>query len=169
MVVEGISTKNAAVKLTVMATDTDVYWRKFSWKAKGRKLLMVCNYPASLKVDRLDLTTMLILNNAMDMGFGSVVIANLFTRPVKSPRDKVLEEAFSEDSMAELVAQSKTVDQVIIGIGSLINKSKTAKFRLDEYQQLMTKTKIDVKMLVSPETKKPNHPLALQRESWLLK
>lgn len=164
--VESKGVKNAAVKLAVLSTESDVYWRKFSWKPKGKQLLVVCNYPSSMSVDRLDLTTMLILNNSMDLGFGSVVIANLFTRPVKSPRDSLLNRAYAADAMDELVAQSKGVDQVVIGIGSLINKSKTAKFRLEEYQRLMKKAKVDVKMLVSPETKTPNHPLALQRDSW---
>lgn len=166
--VESKGVKNAAVKLAVLSTESDVYWRKFSWKPKGKKLLIVGNYPASLKVDRLDLTTMLILNNSMDLGFGSVVIANLFTRPVKSLRDSLLSEAYADDAMNELVTQSKDVDQVIIGIGSLINKSRTAQLRLDEYQRLMKATKIDVKTLVSPDTKKPNHPLALQRCDWAL-
>lgn len=119
------------VQLEVKLKGEDTYWSKQVWDESKPLVLVFANYPTDANLLKGDLTGMLIRNGVVEMGqFGGMMIANLFTRPVKHPSDKSLSTAYAEDGMVELVKAAKEADRVIIATGSLPSRSLVAQTRM---------------------------------------
>lgn len=156
------------VKVQQKIKGDDIYWKRWLWDADKPTMLVLANYPASKNVLEEDLTGILIRNAVLSREeYGGVVIANLFTRPVKWPSDKSLSVAFAEDGMTELVKACLEADQVVIAVGSLPNRSVVALARIQEFWEACKKEDMAKKVTLLVNSKgKPVHPLAIRNEPW---
>lgn len=161
---------NMKIELSMKKVKDDIYWTKRIWDSDKPIWLVIGNYPANTNLQQSDLTSMLIQNNTVSLGAGGVVIGNLFTRQVGHPSDRLLAEAFADDSIDELVKVAQDCSMVVIAVGSLIKKSKVATTRLEALLLRLQDEKHDyeIKQLISGERGQQMHPLALQREGWTL-
>lgn len=156
------------VKVQQKVKGEDTYWKRWLWDETKPTILVLANYPASKNLLEEDLTGILIRNAVLDRGeYGGVIIANLFTRPVKWPSDKSLSAAFAEDSMVELVKACHEANQVVIAVGSLPSRSLVALARIQEFWEVCKKEDMAKKVTLLVNSKgKPVHPLAIRNEPW---
>lgn len=156
------------IRVSQRTKENAVYWRTYQYDKEKPTVLFIAAFPTSGDLNQLDLTTMLILNNCRQLGFGTITIGNLFSIPTKYPSDRNLVNSIASDGIRQLVKLTLDVDEVIVGIGSLLRKSKVAAAQLDEYlgqaQELEVSDK--VKYLVSGNPERNIHPLGCQGETW---
>lgn len=156
------------VQLEVKLKGEDTYWSKQVWDESKPLVLVFANYPTDANLLKGDLTGMLIRNGVVEMGqFGGMMIANLFTRPVKHPSDKSLSTAYAEDGMVELVKAAKEADRVIIATGSLPSRSLVAQTRMGEFWNHCKQEHLEKRVTILVNGKgKAVHPLAIRNEPW---
>lgn len=108
-----------------------------------------------------DLIGMLIQNAIFDLGGGSVTVGNLFSKRVTTSSEQILREAYTDNSMDELITTALKHDNIIIAIGSLSNKSEITRFRLRTFlERLFDQEANDkINVLVAQDSKEPAHPL----------
>jgi len=102
---------------------TKRYLLRKTWDDSKPSLGIVMLVPSEASGIELDSTTMLVLNNASRLGYGSVSVVNLFT----TLGDYRLECAEDEDAenINAIVDMAKSVDTIIYaaGVGKLTNKA----------------------------------------------
>ncbi|QCZ44473.1 DUF1643 domain-containing protein [Levilactobacillus brevis] len=156
------------VQLEVKLKGEDTYWSKQIWDESKPLVLVLANYPTDANLLKGDLTGMLIQNGVIELGkFGGMIIANLFTRPVKYPSDKILSVAYAEDGMDELVKAAKSADRIIIATGSLPSRSLVAQVRMGDFWNLCKQEHLEKRVAILVNGKgKAVHPLAIRNEPW---
>ncbi|ARN93420.1 DUF1643 domain-containing protein [Levilactobacillus brevis] len=156
------------VQLEVKLRGEDTYWSKQIWDESKPLALVLANYPTNANLLKGDLTGMLIRNGVIEIGkFGGMIIANLFTRPVKYSSDKSLSVAYAEDGMAELVKAAKEADRIIIATGSLPSRSLVAEARLGEFWNHCKQEHLEKRVTILVNGRgKAVHPLAIRNEPW---
>lgn len=162
----------AEILIEKKVKDNNTYWTKYTWDKDKPVVLVLANYPGKLDILEEDLTTMLIKNEVYRLGdYGTVVIANLFTKPISRniAGERTLSEAYEIDSMSEIVNVTKEVDKVIIAVGSLTNRFQIASDRLAMYGQMCSdEGQLDKIVELANGQHEPKHPLALQGDNWTL-
>lgn len=109
------------------------------------------------------MTVMLIQNAIFKLGGGGVVVGNLFSKSVgNKANEKILREAYTDNSMDELITTALKQDYIVIATGALTDKSEISRFRLRTFlERLMDQEANDkIKVLVAQDTKEPAHPLS---------
>jgi hypothetical protein len=153
-------TDKATLKLSQKVSGTDIFWKTRSWDAKLQSFFVLANYPANQNLLADDLTGMLIQNQVINLGGGSVTIGNLFTRAVPRVSERALRDAYSEDSMNELVGAALKHDRIIVAVGSLTDKSEVARHRLKDFLERLEAADKRVEVLVAFDTLNLAHPLS---------
>ncbi|WP_179394594.1 DUF1643 domain-containing protein [Lacticaseibacillus absianus] len=158
------------ITVTSRSNTQHLFWVRWSWNSLLPQYLVVANYPSVGDPRVLDLTRLLIVNHVRGVKGGGVAIANLFSRPVTNAKDESLVSSATAQGLKEIALMAKEVDQVVLAMGSLPNKSKVAGARLEEMLAVLHHEKLDDKVswLVNPKTHQPAHPLSLQGQDWQL-
>ena len=118
--------KTIKTTLTTNAVFSDDSKKRYlltkTWDSSKPNLAIIMLAPSEASGIALDSTTMLVLNNASRLGYGSVTILNLFA----TLNDFALREAQMEDAenMSIILSAAKTADVVIYapGVGKATNK-----------------------------------------------
>lgn len=102
--------------------DLKRYTLKKTWDESKPKLAVIMLAPSEASAVSLDNTTMLVLNNASRLGYGSVTILNLFA----TLNDFSLKQAEDDDAenLEVIVAACQAADAVVYaaGVGKASNK-----------------------------------------------
>lgn len=153
-------TEKATLKLAQKVEGLDIYWKTRTWDTKLASYFVLANYPANENLLADDLTGMLTQNAVIQLGGGSATIGNLFTRSVKRVAERNLREAFSEESMNELVGAALKHDNVVVAVGSLTDRSEIARYRLKDFLDRLRAAEKPIQVLVAYGTNVPAHPLS---------
>lgn len=165
------------VTITVVKTDSDLYYREFDWNTKAtpkrrHTTMVIGNYPTSVdRVWELDQTTFLALNNVREQkSITGMVMANVYTRPIKGTSERALSSAFAQDAIEIIAARAQQYDvkEIIVAVGSLYEKSKLTRERFAELKSILARTGNEEQLLMLVDSHgTANHPLAPSvRNSW---
>ena len=143
------------------------YLLRKTWDPEKPKLTIIMLAPSAASGIELDTTTQLCLNNAARLGYGSVLIANLFA----TLNDFALKQAEGEDpeNLSAIVESAKEADLVIYAPG--VGKAKNKVFQEREKQVLHALLPYEDKLhcLCSPNGGgRLQHPLAPAVRVWAL-
>lgn len=96
------------------------------WDSQKSKMMIIMLAPSDASGIELDSTTLLVLNNASRLGYGSVSIVNLFT----TLNDYSLSCAENDDSenIEVIVEEAKKADVIVYAPG--VGKAKNQSFQL---------------------------------------
>ena len=137
------------------------------WDEKKPSLAILMLAPSEAAGIELDSTTLLVLNNASRLGFGSVRILNLFA----TLNDASLKEAEDEDpdNMKAIIAAAKEADTIVYapGVGKAANKA----FQQRQKQVLEALAPYEKKLHCLCDANKSSrfqHPLSPAVRTWYL-
>jgi len=136
-----------------------------TWDSTKPNLAIIMLAPSEASGIALDSTTMLVLNNASRLGFGSVTILNLFA----TLNDFALKQAALEDpeNLKVIVSAAQTADVVIYAPG--VGKAKNKLFQERQKQVLTDLQPVAHKLfcLCNEEgTARLQHPLSPAVRVW---
>lgn len=124
--------------LTTQAVFSDDGTKRYSlvktWDSKKPTLAIIMLAPSEASGISLDSTTLLVLNNASRLGYGSVAIVNLFARI----DDFALRQAEDEDpeNLEAILSAAKKADAIVYAAG--VGKAQSKVFQ-HRQKQVMTK------------------------------
>lgn len=122
--------KEIATTLSTTAIFSDNGERRYAltkvWDKKKPKLAIIMLAPSEASGVSLDNTTMLVLNNASRLGYGSVSIVNLFS---KIGRLEMSKEPEDEENLKWIDSIAKEADTIVYasGVGKATNKAFIAR------------------------------------------
>ena len=137
------------------------------WDTKKPKLAIILLAPSSADGIQLDSTTLLVLNNADRLGYGSVDIVNLFA----TLNDVSLKSAEDEDSenVKYILSAAENADDVIYAPGVGKASNKTFQSRQEQILKALLPYKGKLRCLCDATGKaKFQHPLAPAVRTWYL-
>jgi len=138
------------------------------WDAKKPKALIIMTNPSTAGTIALDFTTMYILNNITQLGFGSVNIANLVSKMTLrlSVKDDVIAE---DENFDQIVKAAQKVDKVIIAWGRIGDNSISVREVQDKLLARLEPFKEKLREIGNARGESGFHPLAPQiRSNWIL-
>ncbi|MBQ3178950.1 MAG: DUF1643 domain-containing protein [Clostridia bacterium] len=146
---------------------TKRYLLKKTWDEKKPSLTIIMLAPSEASGIELDNTTLLVLNNASRLGFGSVSIVNLFA----TLNDFTLSKAEAEDSTNTnmIVNEANTSDTVVYAPG--VGKVKNIAFqeRAKQVLQALRPAAKKLKCITSRNgLARMVHPLTPAVREWVL-
>ena len=108
------------------------YLLKKTWDSSKKSMAIIMLAPSEASGVMLDSTTLLVLNNAYRLGYGSVTVLNLFS----TLNDFALKEAEDEDleNIKTITKTAKTADVIIYAAG--VGKAKNKAFKQRQEQVL---------------------------------
>lgn len=138
-----------------------------TWEEDKPSLAIIMLAPSEASGIVLDSTTLLVLNNAARLGYGSVTILNLFA----TLNDFALRQAEDEDSenLNVIVAAAQEADAVIYAAG--VGKAKNKAFQKRQRQVLHALQPVESKLqcLCNEDGKaRLQHPLSPAVRTWYL-
>ena len=138
-----------------------------SWDSAKPNLAIIMLAPSEASGVALDNTTMLVLNNASRLGYGSVTILNLFA----TLNDFGLKQAELEDpeNKKVILSAAKTADVIVYAAG--VGKAKNKLFQERQKQVLTELRPMEAKLfcLCTKEgTARLQHPLSPAVRTWEL-
>ena len=127
-------TINTTLTTTAMFSDDEAkrYLLRKEWDSTKPSLTIIMLAPSEASGIELDNTTLLVLNNASRLGYGSVSIVNLFA----TLNDFILSYAEDEDkeNMDVILDEAKKCDTLVYAPG--VGKAKNHNFQLRSSQVL---------------------------------
>ena len=143
------------------------YLLQKTWDTGKPNLAIVMMAPSVAEGIALDSTTLLVLNNASRLGYGSVSIVNLFA----TLNDFDLKEAEPEDdeNMKVILDSAQEADAVVYAPG--VGKAKNKAFQRRQNQVLNALRPMESKLFCltdSSETLRYFHPLTPAVRTWYL-
>lgn len=130
------------------------YVVKKEWDKSKRKALILMKNAGLADEIVQDQTTMYVMNNLSKLGYGSVVIMNLFTSLEGNDKNESATENLK--SVQEEVTK---VDDVIIAVGTGIETNKEAQKRLHMVLAILLDKKANILQIECPKGRKGFHPL----------
>lgn len=130
------------------------YVVKKEWDKSKRKALILMKNAGLADEIVQDQTTMYVMNNLSKLGYGSVVIMNLF--PSLEGNDTNESATENLKSVQEEVTK---VDDVIIAVGTGIETNKEAQKRLHMVVAILLDKKANILQIECPKGRKGFHPL----------
>lgn len=139
------------------------------WDKAKPMVTVITIYPGESDINKQDLTTMLIVNNCVELGFGGVYLVNLFSElGLTSKNKKKFAGAYDEKSDEVIRQCCELSEKVIFSWGSIIKTSEVANQRAIELINLLDEFKERCFYLTSVEDK-ISHPLSpVIRNFWKL-
>ena len=138
------------------------------WDAKKPKALIIMTNPSTAGAIALDFTTMYILNNITQLGFGSVSIANLVSKMTLrlNAKDDLTVEDLNFD---QIVKAALKADKVIIAWGRIGDNSFKVREVQDRLLAKLEPFKEKLCEIGNVRGESGFHPLAPQiRTNWVL-
>ncbi len=138
------------------------------WDVKKPKALIIMTNPSTAGTVSLDFTTLYILNNITQLGFGSVSIANLVSKIAL--RLKLKDDIFAEDeNFEQIVKAAQKSDKVIIAWGKVGDSSVNVRDVQDKLLARLEPYKDKLCEIGNMSGDSGFHPLAPQiRSNWVL-
>lgn len=138
-----------------------------TWEEDKPSLAIIMLAPSEASGIVLDSTTLLVLNNAARLGYGSVTILNLFA----TLNDFALRQAEDEDSenLNAIVAAAQEADAVIYAAG--VGKAQNKAFQMRQRKVLQALQPVEAKLqcLCNEEGEaRLQHPLSPAVRTWYL-
>ncbi|HBT73214.1 MAG TPA: hypothetical protein DEB37_13480 [Lysinibacillus sp.] len=130
------------------------YVVKKEWDKSKRKALILMKSAGLTDEIVQDQTTMYVMNNLTKLGYGSVVIMNLFP----SLEGKETNGAATEN-LKFIQEEVTKVDDVIIAVGTGIETNKEAQKRLHMIVAILLDKKAMILQIECPKGRKGFHPL----------
>ena len=163
------------VKSEVFLNDerTHRYLLKRTWGSDNQAIVAIITLkPVSTSGLENDLTTMLIQNHVVDMGYKGYLVVNLVSGvdTTKKLSEKILDRE-SEDELLKEVLNKKEVQQIIIDCGLAVTQKGFAQERLKEILSLLNKTNQHKVVAIVDDDNRPIHPLvpSIRNQPWTLK
>ena len=92
---------------------------------KNQKACVLMTNPSTADLHKLDYTTMYIINNLADLGFGSVDIVNMVSKvTMKLDTKSDIASLVTEENIKQIIASANKADKVIIAWGKLGENNK---------------------------------------------
>lgn len=138
-----------------------------TWDASLPKLAIIMLAPSEASGIVLDTTTQLVLNNASRLGYGSVVIVNLFA----TLNDFDLRKAEDEDpdNLKAILAAAESADHVVYGPGTGKAKSKVFLQRQEQILNALRPYEAKLNCLCNESGRaRLQHPLSPAVREWHL-
>jgi len=146
------------------------YLLRKEWDPKKPKATIIMTNPSTADILTMDYTTMYILNNLVKLGFGSVDIVNMISKPTKKLKIKDDIDSLDEINLSIIEKAADKSDSVIVAWGKLGENNK--KVRVIQ-ERLLARLKPFRNKLFEIASEKGDfgfHPLAPQiRFTWVLK
>ena len=138
------------------------------WDVKKPKALIIMTNPSTAGTIALDFTTLYILNNISQLGYGSVTIANLVSKITL--RLSVKDDMEAEDeNFDQIVKAAQKADKVIIAWGRIGDTSVKVKVVQDKLLARLEPYKEKLCEIGNAGGQSGFHPLAPQiRSNWIL-
>lgn len=143
------------------------YFLKKIWDEQKPSLAIIMLVPSEASGIGLDTTTMLVLNNAFRLGYGSITILNLFA--TVGDFELSMAEGDDQDNLSMIVQTAKNVDTVIYaaGVGKATNKKFIA--RQTQILEALRPFEKKLKCLSNQKgTSRFQHPLSPAVRTWYL-
>ncbi len=138
------------------------------WDAKKPKALIIMTNPSIAGTIALDFTTMYILNNITQLGYGSVNIANLVSKMTLRLNIKNDVEA-EDENFEQIVKAAQKADKVIIAWGKIGEASIKVREIQDKLLARLEPFKEKLCEIGNVRGETGFHPLAPQiRSDWIL-
>ena len=136
-----MKTETANIKSKALFSDDRMHrllLRKEWDKTKKTAMIIMIN-PNTADTLNCDLTTMLVINNLNELGFGCVNIANLYSKimPKLSLRFNSDEDLLHEENDTIIQQYAQMSDAVIIAWGTAGNTSQRVRDRKDELLEIL--------------------------------
>lgn len=149
------------------AKGTERFLLQKSWDNSKPTLAVIMMAPSIAEGIAMDNTTLLVLNNAFRLGYGSVAIVNLFAKL----NDFALKEAEAEDeeNLKAILAAAQAADAVVYAPG--VGKAKNKAFQRRQEQVLTALQPMEDKLfcLCNEEgNARLQHPLSPAVRNWCL-
>lgn len=111
------------------------------WDKNGKTAMIIMINPNTADTLCMDMTTMLVLNNLYKLGFGSINIANLYSRitPKLSLRFNSDDDLIAKECDEIIEQYAATSDAIIIAWGSLGNTSERVRERQADILERLSK------------------------------
>lgn len=141
------------------------------WQRSKKRSAIIMKSPSDAGELILDMTTMYVINNIVNLGYGSVDILNLYpeisTAGLKElGRDKDIMKLNDE----HIVKAAENADVIILAWGTGCQTSKKVQERIDAVKALIRGSKAEIKQIAAPNGRIGFHPLAAEiRSHWTLK
>lgn len=130
------------------------YVVKKEWDKNKRKALILMKNAGLTDEIVQDQTTMYVMNNLTKLGYGSVVIMNLF--PSLEGKDT---NGSATENLKCIQEEMTKVDDVIIAVGIGIETNKEAQKRLHMIVAILLDKKANILQIECPKGRKGFHPL----------
>ncbi len=143
------------------------YLLRKEWDGKKPKLAIIMLAPSEASGIELDSTTLLVLNNASRLGYGSVTVLNLFA----TLDDFTLKQAEETDSenLDIIVQETEKVDTIIYAPG--VGKAKNKVFQKRQRQVVKILRQFEEKLYCLCDqdgNARLQHPLSPAVRTWYL-
>ena len=142
------------------------------WDKNKPKATIILINPNTADTLNIDNTTMLIINNLNQLGFGSADIVNMYSRIAL----KLYFRFNSDDDLLDsendeiILKSAEKSDRIIVAWGSVGNNSQRVKDRQKSILEMLADYNDKICIITDGETIKGYHPLTPKvRESWILK
>lgn len=140
------------------------------WDSKANKAMVIMIQPNKSDTIILDLTTVLVINNLHNLGFGAVDIVNLFSKiDTKLSMKDGLSNLIDKDTDKHIIESAKKASTIIVAWGSIGENNKKVKERQSNVLELISDYKDKLRIICDPKGRKGLHPLCPSiRGKWLL-
>jgi len=128
------------------------------WDTEKPKCTILMIFPSTCDPQQQDLTTILVQNNTSKLGFGGVVIWNLYSKLHWNSNDTEPNLSANDTCIAESAADP-SIQKIIIAYGKGGESSKKMLKRQMEVLQLLEPHKSKIVEILSPCGKTGFHPL----------
>jgi len=167
-----VITDRITIKTEVVFSDDRQhrYLLRKEWDSKKPKATVIMTNPSTADILTTDYTTMYIMNNLTKLGFGSVDIVNLISKPTTKLRVKDDVDSLNEENILHIVKSAERSEFVIIAWGKLGENNKKVRAIQDELLHRLRASKNKLYIIASENGDTGFHPLAPQiRFTWILK
>ena len=95
------------------------------WDSKKPKACILMTNPSTADLHKLDYTTLYIVNNLVELGFGGVDIVNMISMvTTKLDTKSDIASLVTEENIKQIIASANKADKVIIAWGKLGENNK---------------------------------------------
>jgi len=168
-------TEESTIHFTAIYNESKTmrYSLKRTWDdSKSTATIIMSNAPLVEDITKSDLTSMLIQNNLLTLGYGSVTCVNLFSFMCqKLDLSGDIEGLTDDDNTQQILQSVQETDITIIAIGSVAKTYKKCAVFQNRLYDLLREHQDRIHVIAAPDGSEGHHPLSAKlREvgSWEL-
>ena len=166
-------TDKAILKTETIFSDDRLhrYLLRKEWDTKKPKATIIMTNPSSADLMTMDYTTLYIMNNVVNLDFGSIDIVNMVSKiTTKLDIKKDLDVKTDKDNIECILKSAEKSEKIIIAWGKIGENNKKVREVQDKLLESLKPFKGKLYLIASEKGECGFHPLAPQiRFSWVLK